>query len=143
MGLLENVADVKNYAWGAALLACIHHQLSIIKKAHLLNDGAQRCRVFPFCVPFLMIIDWQPFARLPADFLPSHLLRQVDVGYTSTILICFEQIGHHLPYLAQKFVGWVALGYEGARTPVVLKGDFFCYTIRRFKTAGVPRSLIL
>ncbi|CAA2997483.1 Hypothetical predicted protein [Olea europaea subsp. europaea] len=44
-------------------------------------------------------IVWQPYARLPDNFLPHYLVGQMDVALSRTILICFEKLAYHRPDL--------------------------------------------
>ncbi|KAF5936609.1 hypothetical protein HYC85_024115 [Camellia sinensis] len=57
-------------------------------------------------------IIWKPYERLPVDFLPFPLRGPVILGMSRTILICFEKIVYHHPYLIPRQFG--------------LKEDFEC-----------------
>lgn len=52
-----------------------------------------------------MQIVWQPYKQLPVDFLPEPLKRQVIMGMSRTVLLCFNDAVYHRPDLTPRQFG--------------------------------------
>lgn len=46
---------------------------------------------------FYVHISWQPYARLPNDFIPVSLREQDTLGMSQAILLCFEKAVYRRP----------------------------------------------
>lgn len=46
---------------------------------------------------FYVHISWQPYARLPNDFIPVSLREQNTLGMSQAILLCFEIAVYRMP----------------------------------------------
>ncbi|XP_047337451.1 protein MAIN-LIKE 2-like isoform X2 [Impatiens glandulifera] len=47
----------------------------------------------------------RPYDRLNVEFLPQYLKSQLHVAYTHNVLICFEQLAHHMPHIFLEMMG--------------------------------------
>ncbi|KAH7849015.1 hypothetical protein Vadar_011747 [Vaccinium darrowii] len=117
--LLKDVTDFNKYAWGAALLAHLHHCLDnwLDKKSDCLaghtysltgKDVEQYVETLRNRRPDQII--WEPYKRLRDDFLPQHLAEQQQMGLSRTILVCFDKAVHHLPNHCPKQFGLIGVG---------------------------------
>ncbi|XP_021822726.1 serine/threonine-protein phosphatase 7 long form homolog isoform X2 [Prunus avium] len=166
LSLMENLQSIKDYAWGAALLAHLHISMENFKQPYsprrknILIGHSYSLMVFAmeripklllrFCLnganpvddylpttfpllagwtkllsepsnaeekitkqEYLQILDglkeddivWQPYKRLPCDFLPQYCAGQEKIGMSRTILLCYEKAVYHRPDLSPKQFG--------------------------------------
>ncbi|CAB4289107.1 unnamed protein product [Prunus armeniaca] len=166
LSLMENLQSIKDYAWGAALLAHLHLSMENFKQSYsprrrnILIGHSYSLMVFAmeripklllrFCLnganpvddylpttfpllagwtkllcepsnteekitkqEYLQILDglkeddivWQPYKRLPCDFLPQYCAGQEKIGMSRTILLCYEKAVYHRPDLSPKQFG--------------------------------------
>ncbi|KAH7849076.1 hypothetical protein Vadar_012674 [Vaccinium darrowii] len=63
-------------------------------------------------------IEWQPYQRLGADFLPQHLMGQEVMGLSQTILLCFSSAVHHFPNKCSKQFG-LAKAHRTTQQPLM------------------------
>ncbi|KAM1120671.1 hypothetical protein ACFX19_002482 [Malus domestica] len=166
LSLMENLQTIKDYAWGAALLAHLHFSLENFKLLYsprrknilmghtfslvvfameripklvqrFLSNGVNRVddylpTSFPLlagwtkllCDPsstheettrqeYLQMLDelieddivWQPYKRLPCNFLPEYCAGQEKMGMSRTILLCYEKAVYHRPDFSPKQFG--------------------------------------
>nr|GMD69356.1 protein MAIN-LIKE 1-like [Ipomoea batatas] len=140
LSILMDINDIKNYAWGAAALAHLHASLESCKKEkkggtkmyglvfplmlffiehvpqlrNAILYSAPPPKVDPLPMNFpLMCVDWQPYGRLDAAFIPHAYGGQMQYAMSRTVLMCFDTCVYHRPHLSPMQFG-ILVGSENA-----------------------------